>query len=231
MRDVRYIRIDGRPLLLVYRPKSIPHLNETLDVWRRCLISAGVGNPYIVMCRSFCFDDPAEHGMDAAVEFPPHGGGWGAPNIAGSLVKLDPEFHGVVRDYRAMADAMLATAANDSVIFRGVCPSWDNTARRPLNGSVFVGSSPTQYGSWLARACDKTLKERHGDERIIFINAWNEWGEGAYLEPDRHYGCAYLVETRRVLESLIDRSGTAQANEIAEYRGDVMEMPRDWAGD
>ena len=67
-----------------------------------------------------------------------------------------------------------------------------------------AGSTPDKYARWLKAASEFALKAPASDERIVFINAWNEWAEGAYLEPDRHYGCAYLVQTRHVLDSLGD---------------------------
>ena len=94
---------------------------------------------------------------------------------------------------------MLSDLQTDVKLFPGVCPSWDNEARKPNKGFCFVGSTPEKYGRWLEAACNYALAAENPDERIVFINAWNEWAEGAYLEPDRHFGHAYLAETARVL--------------------------------
>jgi lipopolysaccharide biosynthesis protein len=85
-------------------------------------------------------------------------------------------------------------------VFHGVCPDFDNEARRGAKGVSFIGSTPKMYGDWLANACHKALRNSGSDERIVFVNAWNEWAEGAYLEPDRHNGYAFLRETARVLQ-------------------------------
>jgi lipopolysaccharide biosynthesis protein len=128
--------------------------------------------------------------------------------IAG-LELLDPGFRGRVRSYSAMAETTMTFPNTDAYkVFHGVCPGWDNEARRPGRGSTFIGSSPQTYGLWLDDACRKALRASDPEERIVFVNAWNEWAEGAHLEPDRHYGYAYLRETARVVASLgtaIDR--------------------------
>jgi hypothetical protein len=80
-----------------------------------------------------------------------------------------------------------------------VCPSWDNTARRGADSWVLHNSTPEAYQEWLELAIRRTL-EPPGSDRLVFLNAWNEWAEGAYLEPDQRYGLAYLEATKRALE-------------------------------
>lgn len=90
-------------------------------------------------------------------------------------------------------------------MFRGVFPSWDNSARRGAIGTVILNGTPENYEYWLSSAIDRTIEERPGsDDRIVFINAWNEWAEGCHLEPDRKYGHAFLEATQR------SRQGTEQ---------------------
>jgi len=71
-------------------------------------------------------------------------------------------------------------------------PCWDNTPRRPLGGNVFHGSTPALFYEWLTHSIARA-KRNAEDERIVFINAWNEWSEGAYLEPDQWLGYGYLA--------------------------------------
>ena len=97
---------------------------------------------------------------------------------------------------------MVARSA-DFPIFHGAMPSWDNTARRPDGKSyVFTNASPAEYKKWLQIVCEHTDQEHAEPEKLVFINAWNEWAEGAYLEPDRKYGYAYLEATARVQEEI-----------------------------
>jgi lipopolysaccharide biosynthesis protein len=77
--------------------------------------------------------------------------------------------------------------------------AWDNTARRPDGApTIFINGTPTRYQRWLSRLCQQA-KSRDQEERLVFINAWNEWAEGVYLEPDAECGYAYINATRRAL--------------------------------
>jgi lipopolysaccharide biosynthesis protein len=207
--DRRYVRVNGRPLLMIYRPSLFPNIRRTVDRWRDHFVRAGYGNPLLVMPEGYGHD-PAQFGMDACAGFPPHAFGFNARHhILAYLVKLEhPTYSACVRSYDAM---MLRGVSNMNharlsppqlPFFPGVCPSWDNSARRENGGHVFIGSTPQKYGSWLRSACEFVIDRNPQDERIVFVNAWNEWAEGAHLEPDRHYGYAYLAETGRVLSSI-----------------------------
>jgi len=93
---------------------------------------------------------------------------------------------------------MLARPEPPYRLFRGIMPGWDNTPRRPYRSHVFVNAEPTNYGRWRAALVEKVRASREG-ERLIFVNAWNEWGEGCHLEPDARYGRAFLEATARAL--------------------------------
>jgi O-antigen biosynthesis protein len=113
---------------------------------------------------------------------------------------INPEYQGRIYDYVALAARFSQQRESRFVNFKTVVPSWDNEARKPGAGHSFVGSSPDAYSSWLRAAVRSTMRHQP-QERLLFINAWNEWGEGAHLEPDRYYGYAYLQATRNVLTS------------------------------
>ncbi|HRE43174.1 MAG TPA: glycoside hydrolase family 99-like domain-containing protein, partial [Terricaulis sp.] len=91
-------------------------------------------------------------------------------------------------------------------LFRGVTPAWDNTARRPHDSAVLVNTSPSAFQAWLANAARDTAERfANPDERLVFINAWNEWAEGAHLEPDKRHGYAWLEAARRALDPSAER--------------------------
>ncbi len=201
-RDPRYIRINGRPLLMVYRPKILPNARETVGLWRTHFRAVGLGDPYIVMAQVYGDVDPRPYGMDAAAGFPPHNTGVDDINHRDALIHFDSEYRGQVVDYADLSAGAIANQPSAFRFFPGVCPSWDNEARRPGKGLSFVGATPAAYHSWLTAACENTFAVPDASERIVFINAWNEWAEGAHLEPDRHFGYAYLIETARVMAKL-----------------------------
>ena len=201
-RDPRYIRIDGRPLLMLYRPRLLPDPAATVRRWRAHFQAAGLGNPYIVMPRISGTDDPREYGMDAAAGFPPHGNGFNATPVQDTQEMLSPGYQGTVVRYDEMVELALADDPDRFTYFPGVCPAWDNEARKPNRGFSIIGSSPAAYGAWLDATCRRAMRAPNPQEHIVFINAWNEWAEGAHLEPDRHHGYAYLNETARVVARL-----------------------------
>lgn len=204
MRDTRYIRVDGRPLLMLYRPGLLPDPVATVARWREHFRKVGIGEIYVVMPQAFGVDNPRAYGMDAAAGFPPHRSGFDGVRVEQQLAGRDPAFHGSVGDYEDMIGQWAANDPQDFRLLPGVCPDWDNEARRPNRGLSFINARPQAYGDWLAAACERAGQASSADERIVFINAWNEWAEGAYLEPDRHHGHAYLAETSQVLHDLRD---------------------------
>ena len=200
-RDPRYIRIDGRPLLMIYKAGDLPDAAATVARWRDHFRICGIGEVFIAAVQTQGSQEASAYGMDAGVGFPPFWTCYDIP-MRNDLKLFDRKFTGAVRDYQALADASIAAYGRDQRVFPGVVPSWDNEARTPGRGTIFSGSTPAAYGRWLKAACLASMKTFSGGERLVFINAWNEWAEGAYLEPDRHFGHAYLAETARVLNGL-----------------------------
>lgn len=201
LRDPRYIRINGRPLLLVYRVELLPNPNRTAEIWREYCVAVGIGDIYLAIVESFgCSADPRILGFDAVVEFPPHGRATfhhPQPEI------INQQFSGVFYDYPETAANFYNRHIPDYPFFRTAMPAWDNTARRQNNAHIFVNSNPEMYEEWLQRLVSQTRAVKEPGERFVFINAWNEWAEGNHLEPDQFYGHAYLEATRRALGTLL----------------------------
>ena len=196
--DRRYIRINGKPLLIVYRPSLLPDCKRTVERWRAHCRDGGVGEIFLAMVQ-FDIDDPRKFGFDAALEFPPHKLGRSLNPINHTLDIVNPAYAGHVVDYRDLAHAGMHWPVPDYALFKGVVPRWDNEARKPGRGYTFAHSSPGSYKEWLSSAVDYSRKHPVEGESVVFINAWNEWAEGAHLEPDRQYGYAYLQATRDAL--------------------------------
>jgi glycosyltransferase involved in cell wall biosynthesis len=196
--DPRYIRINGKPLVVVYRPSLLPAASKTAERWRSWCREQGLGEIYLAYVQSFESVDPAKYGFDAAIEFPPNN--MHCPLYSGKLSDQNPLFSGLVFDWEFFVRQSERYQLPRYVLFRGVNPSWDNEARRPGHGTIMLGSSPERYRYWLENALRDTVA-RFDDpsERLVFVNAWNEWAEGAYLEPDNRYGFAYLQATRAAI--------------------------------
>lgn len=196
--DPRYIRVDGKPILLVYRINLLPDPETAAWVWREECKRLGIGDIYLVAVQSFGITDPRPFGFDAAVEFPPHN--IGVREINRSAFQItNPQFAGRIFDYNQAVEILTNKPVPDYTLFKAVMPSWDNTARKQNAGFVFANANPATYKGWLAQAVQYTKRNLPADKQFIFINAWNEWGEGTHLEPDRLYGYAYLQATADVI--------------------------------
>ena len=199
MVDARYIRIDGKPLLVVYRPNLLPSASKTAERWRQWCKKNGVGEIYLAYTQSFEVVDPSIYGFDAAIEFPPNNSA--PPIVTDSVKPLTDDFDCTVYDWRIFVERSEHYQKPPYTLFRGVCPAWDNTARRKNKSAVFVNNTPSLYQKWFENAINDTLENQtNQDECLVFVNAWNEWAEGAYLEPDARNGYAWLQATRNALE-------------------------------
>ncbi len=206
-KDSRYIRVGGRPMFLVYRVNSLPDPRATAQAWQAEARAAGLPGLYLVTVASLpdLHFDPLSIGFDACLDFQPD---WGnMPHPQDSLrrrirQKLKPdaaEFRHTIRDYQFFAHKMMRKARPPYREIPSVTPGWDNSARRKQGAIIFKDSTPETYGRWLRHAIAEAKARFEGDERIVFINAWNEWAEGNHLEPDLKWGRRYLEETAAAL--------------------------------
>lgn len=192
-----YIKINNRPILIIYNARAINNLEYHLEYWRNYCIKNGFGEIFLICAKTFDLKDLNIINLfDACVEFPPH-------DIHTKL-KIDrsqltnPDFCGSIYH---IADYLKGIPeAVPYHIFRCAFPSWDNTARVGRNGKIFADSSPDTFEIWLQKIINDTIKNCPSDARFFFVNAWNEWGEGAHLEPDRKYGYAYLERLLKCVE-------------------------------
>jgi len=208
MADSRYVRMAGQPLFILYRPGLLPDAKTTIDRWRAKWTALLGETPFVMMVQGFDEEDPRVFGLDGAVEFPPHKVCAGLKNINDRCQILDSSFKGLVRDYADVVDKSLDESTPEFPLIKTVSPHWDNDARRERKGMVMHGSTPALYEKWLNGAIDFAVENPVNQESVVFVNAWNEWAEGAYLEPDVHYGHAYLNATKRAVKGLSDSGDT-----------------------
>lgn len=194
LRDERYITVDGRKIIVIYRPSLLPDKRRLFEIWRMRAKELGLGELLICNAMTFGEFDPRDVDCDVAIEFPPHT--VSAKEVSPSEINAPATFSGKVYDY---VDAMRSSLGKiyDFPFFPAVMPRWDNTPRKGPRGHVFTRSSPEAFEVWLR---DATLRARNSgfSEPLVFINSWNEWAEGAHLEPDSRYGRAFLGVVRRV---------------------------------
>jgi hypothetical protein len=113
------------------------------------------------------------------------------------LVDFYSPFHGRVVEYEAFATSYLDRRYPSPNVFRTVCPSWDQTPRVGSRAFMVLNGTPANYEYWLSESIRRTSQDFPDAERMVFINAWNEWAEGCHLEPDRRYQRQFLEATLR----------------------------------
>ncbi|MGH7887417.1 MAG: glycosyltransferase WbsX family protein [Candidatus Binatia bacterium] len=197
--DPRYLRVDGKLMVLVYRVDLIPNCADSMAIWREEVRRAGLGELHLCAVQFYGITDPEPWGFDAAVEFPPHG--W---LVHENLLDVPPKllnerFAGHIFDYTKSVDFALRKPIPDYRWYRGVFPGWDNTARRQDTPHIFAYNDPFQFQRWLTEVLLQTALMAPPEHQIVFINAWNEWGEGAHLEPDAKTGRLNLMAAHAAL--------------------------------
>ncbi len=199
MADRRYLRFAGKPVLLVYRITDIPDYRAAVREWRAIWREMGIGEVHLGAVRFWTHDlpeRPDEAGLDAFVDFPPHG--VRTLRLDATLAGKPADFEGAVFSYDAAIEGDLERYAEPPPypVHRGLMMGWDNTARRGAKATIFHGASPARFRYWLRHVLQQEQQRSGGAEALVFINAWNEWAEGTYLEPDTRYGLGWLEAVR-----------------------------------
>jgi lipopolysaccharide biosynthesis protein len=216
-KDNRYIKINGMPLFLIYRIDSIPNLNEMLSFWRKFACENGFKGLYICAIRTGFKTTPEDEimkiGFDAIIRFQPNRHDFPAPrspiamlysaaqkvlpNTLYQTLKLSAKANKII-DYERLVEKILGKLwPAEYRCFPCVFPSWDNTSRRK-SATIIQNLNCLAYERWL-RGSIKQVQCYPDQERIVFINAWNEWAEGCHLEPDLKNGHAFLSATRNAI--------------------------------
>jgi glycosyltransferase involved in cell wall biosynthesis len=197
MTDRRYIRIGDRPVLFIYRIGHLPDAQRTLKRIRRLFQDRHNLDPLVFQGQTFGDNDPDQFGTDGAIEFPPHKLHNYVADVSNMVENLDRNFRGSIHLYESLVGAATSQTKSGFPLIRTVFPSWDNDSRRPGRSTIFAHSTPGLFEQWLDWAIKEVDETPIYGEKIVCINAWNEWAEGAYLEPDVHFGAAYLNAVAR----------------------------------
>ncbi|MDI6803862.1 MAG: glycoside hydrolase family 99-like domain-containing protein [Bacteroidota bacterium] len=209
-KDPRYIRVDNKPVFIIYNSVKFPDIKQTISTWRRMSKEEGFE---IYLCRFETFGNFGKSyldvGFDAACQFPPFG------RTYRNFIKDHPirlfkktlnlfanNKFGNIYNYKEYVEYNCKQDLYDYKIYPGIMPSWDNSPRKDRGYIIFNNSTPSLYKMWLTHIV-KYFKPYSSEENFIFINAWNEWAEGNHLEPCIKWGRAYLEATYEVLSSSI----------------------------
>ncbi len=205
-KDERYIRIDNKPVLLIYQSDHLPNPKQTVMEWRKIAKEKYNLELYLVTVQQNNLLSPQMFGYDAAMETAPNCRTGKSSRLGKEkLPKLPSDVTMTIYDYIKNIFLYILEKEEKYKRFNCVYPMWDNTARRKKkNAWMFLGSTPELFEKFLAEMTLKTILRFESKEQFLFINAWNEWAEGAHLEPDKKYGYAYLEKCKKIKNMNID---------------------------
>ena len=219
-KDSRYIRINGKPLFIIYRPDLIPRINEFVKAYRLFAEEDGLGDLCIVCQRPDLFLGGSASDLssfDYCIEYQPI---FAFSRITPKqsflmlrkikrilYLEIEKRMHitlGKLLDrkvtkisYDELWDNIIESDPVTENSLPGAFVEWDNTPRKGNRGSVVVGGDPLKFENYMKKQIKHAMNTYHSD--WLFLFAWNEWGEGRYLEPDERYGSAYLEALKKVL--------------------------------
>lgn len=212
-KDQRYKKIDNKPVIGIYNTDAIDKLQEMKFTWDRLAVADGFDGIYLLGAKTAYKQELRTNILDGEYLFEPAYTlryqysffQKGKRAINKLISKCSRKFFRInmVRDRENMKDLYKSLkipsdyVGND--IFYGICPSWDNTPRKQLGGCVFKNSSPKLFGEKL-----KDILKSQDAGNLVIVNAWNEWGEGTYLEPDEHYKYGYLEAVKNAVDDAME---------------------------
>ncbi len=206
--DSRYIKHNGKPVFLIYRPNLFKDINKTIDKWREIAREKGIGELHLGYMQSWgLIESPKKMGFDFAVEFQPNFSDARKMNLYSKILHklkkklgikiINKQVKDRIFDYSEFVDLQIMKTFKEEVT-PSLMPMWDNSPRRKNNAFIFTNSSPLAYEKWL-KHIKYNYPWKKNKEKFLFINAWNEWAEGNHLEPCVKWGKKYLEITKDVL--------------------------------
>ncbi|GJL72232.1 MAG: glycosyl transferase [Nitrosomonas sp.] len=222
--DPRAIKVDGKPVFVIYRPQCIPKIDEMLAYWRELAQQSGLPGLYFIFQKQYelrnrdclnSFDALFQFQPFEAINSPTYEINLIRRTLMFNLVRKLPEYYQdmlrglkakfirklTFHDYNKTWQQIVRIREDQKLVtYPGAFVDWDNTARYKDRATIFREASPEIFVAWFERLVN-TMPRRGLVENFIFLNAWNEWSEGAYLEPDERYGHQYLEAINKVLEN------------------------------
>ena len=204
-RDLRYLKKDNRPVVLICRLHNIPQYNDMIRYWKRRAQEDGFAGIYLLSMTDARSMAHRSRWVDGTVDFEPNK--TKAEKLSEPVRRAAPEeerkwlwnrFAMKTISYRAINERMLLAPHGENE-YRTVFVDYDDTPRRGVRGVVTLGSHPKRFGKYLRKNLILTREE---GREFLFLNAWNEWGEGNYLEPDNHFHYRYLEAVKAARDAV-----------------------------
>lgn len=206
--DERYIKENNKPMLLIYRTENIPNVNKMYKYWEQLAIQNSFDGIYLVETLNSFQKDSFVEKSAAVVEFEPmftiSGGGLSFWNKVYDKLLSYTNSGLKSKSYEIVWKTILKRKNDDfkkKKVFLGAFVDWDNTARKGYKGLYFRNMNIDKFRNYFGKQYNKAKKQ---EGEYIFINAWNEWAEGTYLEPDKKYGYEVLESIKEISENIND---------------------------
>ncbi len=205
-KDKRYIRIDDKPIFVIYAPLDIPNIMEFMKLWNEMAVKNGLVGIHFVGLASGWIENNTKI-LDLGVDAIAPSNLWYAESkVKGKLYKLIINkarilFPGVFLDkysYAKISKHLFTKFDKLNNSYPSVIPNWDRSARSGRRAVIYTGSTPELFEMHLKKALD-IVAHKPEEKRIIILRSWNEWAEGNYVEPDLKFGHAYLDVLKRNL--------------------------------
>lgn len=205
LKDSRYIKINNKPIIIVYNPQEIKDVKEVFASWRKTAYQEEIGDILIYTCQirgKSAYRIGIEDDVDGEIEFPPH-----TPRNSSIEINkyafYDNSKPSYIFNYNEIIDGYLSkTFQHKLPVYKTATLRWDNSARKNINWMNYINFSPELFYKWISGIIQYTKNNTLLHDKFFFINAWNEWAEGTYLEPDRITGYTNINTLSKALYEL-----------------------------
>jgi hypothetical protein len=202
--DKRYIKIEGKPIFLIYSPLSIPEVTYFLDLWNSLAVKNGLSGIYFI---GLGLPSQIKKILEAGFNGVNTNGQWDAESkVKGKYIKLLQ--HKILKHvgglklnvykYDQIIKHLFTPYDKETNIYPTILPQWDRSPRSGRRAVIYTGSNPNLFERHLKEAFN-LIKEKDDQHKILFLKSWNEWAEGNYIEPDIIHGHGYLNALKNLL--------------------------------
>lgn len=226
-KDSRYITVDGKPLFVIFDPIGLP--DDFIPCWRKMAADSGLKGIHFVGIMSNLSgfkmnengdkeyymvkaSDPAapryQYALDKGLDAVNSRGVFRAElAVRGRWHKYKVEIFKKLLgidllnkfDYKKIIKHMFVEEDKWENVYPTLLPNWDRSARSGKKANIYVDSTPENFETHLSDALE-LVKDKDDEHKILFLQSWNEWAEGNYVEPDLKYGHGYLDAIRKYIK-------------------------------
>lgn len=207
-KDTRYIKVDGNPIFIIYKPYQLPDATQFIKLWQQLALENGIGKIYFVAHLQYpvgnnksekeCYDEMINWGFDA-VTFVRLSLFLQKRNLIDKIYgKVSRLFKGMplAYPYKRFLPYLTNSLDNLENVFPSILSGWDHSPRSGREGLVLTKTTPELFGNHVKQVLEK-VDGKPKEKKVIFLKSWNEWAEGNYMEPDIVWGHQFLEELKK----------------------------------